>query len=745
MKNRPDNVIFTPPEPPRAQTVMRPVAPPPRVLEGSRPATEASSAAFDPRPYLFAILILAAIARLVAIGAPLLDFHSWRQTDTASIARNFHDLGYNPFHPAVNWGGATPGYIESEFPLYTYLVALLYAPLGVHEWIGRLVSAAFSVGATLMTFRLVARMSGSLTALYAAIFIAICPFAIYFGRAFMPDSAMLFFAVAALFAFVRYADAVEVDNETAAASRPRYIALAVAALLAALAALVKLPNLLILIPISYLAVVRMRSLDNVGRRRYAVELAVLGVIAVGLPLWWYGYAHSLGQQTGLTFGIGDKLQSAQLWFDPNYYKLVGGWLLNDILTWPGLILFAIGLFRHARRPYRWFYHFWLLGVLAFFLVGAQGVSGQEYYVLPLVPVAAAFIGMGLAQLGAWAQMGLDLLIAQRDGMKPGRAPGAMLPAVAIAMLLVFLLIAQVGYSRIQPLYDTSKTLFYRDTIAAAIQQTVPPDKKVIIAGDAFAELFYYSDRYGWRYEVNQLPAVTAASVEQLHQQGAAYFVTANIGDPALGPTFFKDMLAAYKLTRSDPLYVIFDLNQKGDPSALFFPQTGASLSSPYRDFWEQHGGVGTFGYPISTPQDVSNANPPYQVQWFERARMEYHPDRAGQPDAITLGSIGTEYTTGKRFPPAPGPDACKDNCAYFTETSHSISGPFLQKWKDGGGLPIFGFPISEQVEDINSATGKVITTQWFERAHMQCLPSADGSNPCASVALDLLGHKLLNK
>lgn len=744
MKNRPDHIVFTPPDPPRPQTTLRPVSPPPRVLTGGRQAPQPVSAAFDPRPYLFVILVLAAVVRLVGIGAPLLDFHSWRQADTAAIARNFHDFGYNPFHPMVNWGGASPGYIESEFPLYTYLVALLYAPFGVHEWLGRLVSALFSVGAVLMTFRLVARLSGSLTALYAAIFLAICPFAVYFGRTFMPDAALLFFATATLFTFVRYLDAIEVDDLTGAASRPRYIALAIAAILAALASLVKLPNLLILIPIAYLALVRLRGLDNVGRRRFSVELAGFGVVAIALPLWWYGYAHSLAEQTGLSFGIADKLQSAHLWFDASYYGKLGGWLLNDVLTWPGLLLFAVGLFRHARRPYRWFYHFWLLGVLAFFLIGAAGVNGQEYYVLPLAPVAAAFIGMGAAQVATWIQLGLDRLAAQRDGIAPERAPGAVMPLLAVAVLLIFLLIGQVSYTRIAPLYDTSKTLFYRDSIAAAIQQTVPSDKKVIIAGDAYAELFYYTDRFGWKYEVSELPAVTQAQVEQLHQQGAAYFATANIGS-GFSPTFFKDMIANYKLVGSNSLYVIFDLNQKGDPDALFFPETGASLSSPYREFWEQNGGLAIFGYPISPPQDVTNANPPYQVQWFQRARMEYHPDQAGQPGAITLGNIGTEYTAGKQFPPAPGPDACKDNCAYFSETGHSVSGPFLQEWQSGGGLPIFGYPLSEQVQDINPATGKVITTQWFERAHMQCLPSADGSNPCASVALDLLGQKLLNK
>ena len=38
---------------------------------------------------LFLILFLALILRLYKIDIPLADFHSWRQADTAAVARNF--------------------------------------------------------------------------------------------------------------------------------------------------------------------------------------------------------------------------------------------------------------------------------------------------------------------------------------------------------------------------------------------------------------------------------------------------------------------------------------------------------------------------------------------------------------------------------------------------------------------------------------------------------------------------------
>jgi hypothetical protein len=75
----------------------------------------------------------------------------------------------------------------------------------------------------------------------------------------------------------------------------------------------------------------------------------------------------------------------------------------------------------------------------------------------------------------------------------------------------------------------------------------------------------------------------------------------------------------------------------------FFPETGHSLSVGFKQFWEQHGGLAIFGYPIS---EAFPAQDPidgqwYSVQYFERARFEYHPYNA--PDyQIELGLLGRQ-------------------------------------------------------------------------------------------------------
>ncbi len=81
-------------------------------------------------------------------------------------------------------------------------------------------------------------------------------------------------------------------------------------------------------------------------------------------------------------------------------------------------------------------------------------------------------------------------------------------------------------------------------------------------------------------------------------------------------------------------------------STTFFPQTGHTLAFGFRDYWQQFGGLRIFGYPIS--QEFSEKNlddgKVYTVQYFERARFEYHP--ANPPDyQVQLGLLGSSTAT----------------------------------------------------------------------------------------------------
>src|SRR5215203_1237407 len=85
-------------------------------------------------------------------------------------------------------------------------------------------------------------------------------------------------------------------------------------------------------------------------------------------------------------------------------------------------------------------------------------------------------------------------------------------------------------------------------------------------------------------------------------------------------------------------------------SDITFPQTGFTLSDAhgFLTYWQSHGGLAQFGYPISAeePEVSSTDGKVYLTQWFERNRFEYHPEYAGTPYSVLLGLLGRDLTHG---------------------------------------------------------------------------------------------------
>jgi hypothetical protein len=83
--------------------------------------------------------------------------------------------------------------------------------------------------------------------------------------------------------------------------------------------------------------------------------------------------------------------------------------------------------------------------------------------------------------------------------------------------------------------------------------------------------------------------------------------------------------------------------------ATFFPETGHSISGKIAEFWWANNGLTNFGYPLSEQvQEVSQADGKlYTVQYFERTRLEHHPENAGTKYEILLGLMGRELMASK--------------------------------------------------------------------------------------------------
>ena len=120
---------------------------------------------------------------------------------------------------------------------------------------------------------------------------------------------------------------------------------------------------------------------------------------------------------------------------------------------------------------------------------------------------------------------------------------------------------------------------------------------------------------------------------------------------------------------------------------LWFAETSHSVCDQeagigFKSYWESHGledptltrfarSLALFGLPLSEPALETNAaGATVMTQWFERARLEWHPEKPRQ-FKVLLGLLGNETRGSPTLPPpataqptpSPSPTAAPDPCA----------------------------------------------------------------------------------
>jgi hypothetical protein len=199
------------------------------------------------------------------------------------------------------------------------------------------------------------------------------------------------------------------------------------------------------------------------------------------------------------------------------------------------------------------------------------------------------------------------------------------------------------------------------------------------------------------------------------------------------------------------------LAPSGTPTALAqanarcFAETGYCIAGPIRAFWERNGGLPVFGFPITPQQSEMVEGRSTKVQWFERSRLELHPENSppynvliGRMGADRLGQQGRDWKTFSHLAPSA-------DCRTFAETGHAICGRILATWQASGlnldgdpsisdseSLALFGLPLSDPQPE-RASDGKTYVVQWFERARFELHP--ENAAPY-DVLLGLLGREL---
>jgi hypothetical protein len=172
---------------------------------------------------------------------------------------------------------------------------------------------------------------------------------------------------------------------------------------------------------------------------------------------------------------------------------------------------------------------------------------------------------------------------------------------------------------------------------------------------------------------------------------------------------------------------------QGSQPERCFAETGFCVRGRFLAYWEQHGGMPINGLPLSDEfSEVLENGQPYVVQYFERTRLEYHPESDDPQFEVLLGKFGL------RIRPADPRAEADSAMVFFLETGHNVPNDFYDYWAANGGLAQFGYPISESfMETIDGAMYRV---QYFERARFEHHPE----NPMPyNILLGQFGRMIL--
>lgn len=446
---------------------------------------------------LFFILLIGLVFRLYKINTPLADFHSWRQVDTAAVARNFVNYGFDLLHPryddlsSVQSGKENPqGYRLVEFPIYNAFFGYIYKifPATSLEITGRLVTIFFSLITIAVIYYLALKESTRLTAFFACLAYAVLPFFVFFSRVVLPDPTALSFTFLAIYFFYFFAQTKNKYSEI--------IFFIMSSLSFAIGLLVKPTTVFYALIIIYLF---QRKFSFAFVKKFSFYLYLLLIILPFL-LWRQfikNYPEGIPASDWLIAIVNTYQGKQNIFFRPAFFRWIFFERINNLILGGYLsFLFILGI---IKKPKRYFFHILLSSALLYLLIFQGGNVQHEYYQIMILPPIALFIGLGMNYVV--------------NNIKNYLFP----PLTYFILIGLFALSFFFSYYRVKDYYNYPADLIQIAKITATLTKETD---KIVTDRTGDTTLLYLMNRKG-------APAVYKEP-DELKQLGYSYLLTQNV-------------------------------------------------------------------------------------------------------------------------------------------------------------------------------------------------------------------------
>ncbi len=442
----------------------------------------------NPAIYLLAILLIAFYVRLYKIDNPVADWHSWRQADTAAVARNFFKESFNPFIPRYDdMSGVSEYPVPNperfrfvEFPIYNSLVYFGYLINGaVDERVARLISIIFSLGSLVFIYLIAKKYFGEFVGILSSLIFAILPFNIYFSRVILPEPTLVFFSLGMFFFTDRWIRENKID-------------LMVTSIFFTICAfLIKPMAVFYLLPLIYVFLQTEGKLFPIPKRYFIWGfLSFLPIL--GWRVWMNRHPEGIPASDWLLNGNGIR-------FKPAFWRwIIGDRFGREILSVTGTFLFLIGLLVKPALKEGYLLHLLAFSSLLFLVIFATGNVQHDYYQTLIIPALVIFTAKGFKVLF--------------DGI-----PGFLPRIWTIPLALLFLpLTIYLGWLEVKGLYQINNPVIVEAGRHA--DQILPKEAVVVAPYNGDTSFLYQVNRPGW--------AVVGYPVKDLIDMfGVHYFIS----------------------------------------------------------------------------------------------------------------------------------------------------------------------------------------------------------------------------
>jgi len=441
---------------------------------------------------LLIITIIAIVFRLYKIDTPLADLHSWRQADTAAVARNFARDGINLIEPRYDDLTSIESGIENpkglrfvEFPVYNAIFALFYRylPILPIEVYGRLTSVFFSVILIWILYYFALKEHGRAAGIFTASVYAIFPFFVFFSRVVLPETTALSMMFVSIFFIYLY---LKKQNQNIA-----YLVMSI--IFYALALLVKPTTIFYSLAIGYLFIVSYKF--DLFKKWQPYAYVVLGLIPfIAWRLYIMKFPEGIPASDLLFMYVNTFEGPKNIFFKPAFFR----WIFMERvgIAMFGIFLSSFFIVGIIAKTKKYFLHSIFFSSLVYLFTFQGGNVQHEYYQTIALPGFALMTGLGIAHTIRMSPTFVNKLF--------------FYPTLIVLLVFSFFF----SYYRVKDYYNYPRDL---TQVAKLIMTFTKPEDKIVTDRIGDTTLLYLADRKG-------APAVYK-EVEELVQLGYSYLVT----------------------------------------------------------------------------------------------------------------------------------------------------------------------------------------------------------------------------